>query len=143
MNKAPLSTKSLFISRAVSNFYGTEIEIWAGFGPVGSTEKKLDWLWATFEGGFFRGKIKIKFFWKYCSVRTKKWHNISFIKRFFFWNFEFFFEILFWLKIVGCRHTINCGLLYYLTSSPRDFCTMTLFVNQFYFILNNVVYHYR
>ena len=23
-----------------SNFYGTEIEIWAGFGPVGRTEKK-------------------------------------------------------------------------------------------------------
>ena len=22
----------------VSNFYGTEIEIWAGFGPVGNTE---------------------------------------------------------------------------------------------------------
>jgi hypothetical protein len=25
----------------VSNFYRTEIEIWAGFGPVGSTEKKI------------------------------------------------------------------------------------------------------
>ena len=25
----------------VSNFYGTEIEIWAGFGPVGNTEKKI------------------------------------------------------------------------------------------------------
>ena len=24
----------------VSNFYGTEIEIWAGFEPVGITEKK-------------------------------------------------------------------------------------------------------
>ena len=24
----------------MSNFYGTEFEIWAGFGPVGSTEKK-------------------------------------------------------------------------------------------------------
>jgi hypothetical protein len=24
----------------VSNFYGKKIEIWAGFGPVGSTEKK-------------------------------------------------------------------------------------------------------
>ena len=28
--------KSLYISRAVSNYYGTEIEIWAGFGPVGN-----------------------------------------------------------------------------------------------------------
>ena len=26
--------------RAVSNFYNTEIEIWAGFGPVGSTKTK-------------------------------------------------------------------------------------------------------
>ena len=33
--------RSLYLSRAVSNFYGTEIEIWAGFGPVGSTEKNL------------------------------------------------------------------------------------------------------
>ena len=33
--------KSLYISHAVSNFYGTENEIWAGFGPVGSTEKKI------------------------------------------------------------------------------------------------------
>jgi hypothetical protein len=29
------------MSRAVSNFYGTEIKIWAGFGPVGDTEKKI------------------------------------------------------------------------------------------------------
>ena len=34
------SSKSLYISHAVSNFYGTGIEIWAGFGPVGNTEKK-------------------------------------------------------------------------------------------------------
>jgi hypothetical protein len=25
----------------VSNFYGAEIKIWAGFGPVGNTEKKM------------------------------------------------------------------------------------------------------
>ena len=30
--------KSLYISPAVSHFYGTEYEIWAGFGPFGSTE---------------------------------------------------------------------------------------------------------
>ena len=30
----------------MSNFYGTEIEIWAGFGPVGNTEKKN---WADYE----------------------------------------------------------------------------------------------
>ena len=34
-------TKSLYISCAADNFYGTDIEIWAGFGPVGSTEKKI------------------------------------------------------------------------------------------------------
>jgi hypothetical protein len=33
--------KSLYISRAVSHFYGTEIEIWDGFGPVGNTEKNI------------------------------------------------------------------------------------------------------
>ena len=33
--------KSFYISCAVSNFYGTEIEIWAGFGPVGNTETKI------------------------------------------------------------------------------------------------------
>ena len=30
----------------MSNLYGTEIEIWAGFGPVGNTEKKI---WADYE----------------------------------------------------------------------------------------------
>ena len=60
---------------AVSNFYGTGIEIWAGFGPVGNTEKKVGGqLWATFEGGFFMfsGSKKID---KHYSVRTKKLHN--------------------------------------------------------------------
>ena len=36
------------------DFYGTTIGIWAGFGPIGSTEKKgLGQLRATFEGVFF------------------------------------------------------------------------------------------
>ena len=34
-------TKSLYRSHAGRHFYGTENEIWAGFGPVGNTEKKL------------------------------------------------------------------------------------------------------
>ena len=38
--------KSLYISHAESNFYGTEIEIWAAFGLVGSTEKKN---WTDYE----------------------------------------------------------------------------------------------
>ena len=29
----------------MSNFYGKEIEIWAGFGPVGNTKKN----WADYE----------------------------------------------------------------------------------------------
>ena len=45
--------KSLYISRAVSNFYGTEIKIWTGFGPVCNTKKNWGWLWAYFEVGFF------------------------------------------------------------------------------------------
>ena len=41
----------LYRSGAGSNFCGTEMEIWAGFGTVGSTEKKLaDYV---FEGSFF------------------------------------------------------------------------------------------
>ena len=32
---------SLYISRAVSNFYGKEIDIWAGIGMVDNTEKKI------------------------------------------------------------------------------------------------------
>ena len=38
----------------MGDFYGTGIEIWAGFGPIGSTEKKgLGRLSATFWGDFF------------------------------------------------------------------------------------------
>ena len=33
--------QSLYRSRAGSHFYGTEYEIWADFGPVGNTEKKI------------------------------------------------------------------------------------------------------
>ena len=49
-----LKAKSLYRSRAGRHFYGTENEIWAGFGPVDNTEKQI-WgrLWATFEGSFF------------------------------------------------------------------------------------------
>ena len=30
-----------YISGAMSNFYGKEIEFWAGFRPVGNTENKI------------------------------------------------------------------------------------------------------
>ena len=46
-NHSVAHTKSLYISHAVSNFYGTEMEIWAGFGPVDITEKKS--IWANYE----------------------------------------------------------------------------------------------
>ena len=35
------SAKSLYRSPTRRRFYGTENEIWAGFGPVGNTEKKI------------------------------------------------------------------------------------------------------
>ena len=67
-----LCPKSLHISCAVSNFYGTEIEIRAGFGPVGSTEKNNlasnEQLLRVEFFVFFMGKL---FFYKYCSVRAK------------------------------------------------------------------------
>ena len=38
----------------MGEFYGTGIKIWAGFGPVGSTEKKESGpIMTNFEGGFF------------------------------------------------------------------------------------------
>ena len=46
------------------DFYGTGIEIWAGFGPVGITEKKkFGPIMSNFLGRFFQvfmGKRKIK-----------------------------------------------------------------------------------
>ena len=32
----------------MSSFYGTAIEIWAGLGPVGSTEKKFGQIMSNF-----------------------------------------------------------------------------------------------
>ena len=40
-NKVYLKSKSLYRSFARRHFYGTENEIWAGFGAVGNTEKKF------------------------------------------------------------------------------------------------------
>ena len=57
--------KSLDRSRSGSHFHGTEYEIWADFGSVGNTEKKLGGrLWATFELGFFM------FLWAKKTVKT-------------------------------------------------------------------------
>ena len=44
---------TLFDVKSQGDFHGTEIEIWAGFWPVGIIEKKyLNRLGATFEAGF-------------------------------------------------------------------------------------------
>ena len=63
----------------MSNLYGTEIEIWAGFGLVGSTEK----IW----GADYEQLLRAMFSWAIleiflnCSVCTKKLHNILFAKK--------------------------------------------------------------
>ena len=61
--------KSLYISRAVRHFYETEYEIWAGLGPVDSTENfnlghKVCYFWRQF-CYVFMGKKDIKKFKKY------------------------------------------------------------------------------
>ena len=61
-----MHTKSIYRSREGSNFYGTEYEIWADFGPVGNTEKKN---WADYKQllrvvfSYFQGQKKnLKYF---------------------------------------------------------------------------------
>ena len=73
--------KSLYISHVVSNFYWTEIEIWAGFGPVGNTEKN----WADYEKllrsvfSCFQGQNFFKTIFKHILVSALKscikWNN--------------------------------------------------------------------
>ena len=52
----------------MGDFYGTEIEIWAGYGPIGSTEIKVSGpIMSNFWGWFFhvfRGKKKIQNFFE-------------------------------------------------------------------------------
>ena len=44
------------------HFYGTENVIWAGFGPIGNTEKKkLGPIMSTIEDGFFMFSVQKKF----------------------------------------------------------------------------------
>jgi hypothetical protein len=63
--------KSLNISRAVSNFYGTEFEIWVGFWASWQyvLKKNLSQLSETFDGGYFM------FSWP--RVQTKKLHKMK------------------------------------------------------------------
>ena len=63
-----LQPTSLYRSRAGIYFYGTENEIWAGFRPVGNTEKKMgadyEQLLMVVFFHVFRGKIIIGNFFK-------------------------------------------------------------------------------
>ena len=81
--------KSLYRTRAGRHLYWTKNVVWAGFGPIGNTEKKsLGRLWATFEDVFFHVfmfvarrvqnfSFFIFFFWKCCSVCNEKLHSIN------------------------------------------------------------------
>ena len=64
-SKLVIKAKSLYRSCAGRHFHGTENVIWAGFGPVGSVEKKSGRpIMSNFWGWFFhvfRGK-KISYF---------------------------------------------------------------------------------
>ena len=73
--------KVSILSCTKRHFYGTENEISVGFGPVGNTEKKMgaDYeillrvVFSCFQGQ----KNNLKFFKNYCSVHTKKLHQIK------------------------------------------------------------------
>ena len=57
----------------MSNLYGTEIEIWAGFGPVGSTEKNLEPVIGNFGGQSFHvTKFVLNFFKSILASELKK-----------------------------------------------------------------------
>ena len=63
-------------------FLGKLFEIWArSFWPIRNTEKKMGWLWASFESIFFLFSVakKVNFFQKKKnrSVCTKKLHKIK------------------------------------------------------------------
>ena len=63
----------------MGDFYGTGIEIWARFRPIGHTEKKS--VWANYEQllrvlfSCFQGQKNVEFFLNNFSVRTKKLHK--------------------------------------------------------------------
>ena len=64
----------------VGYFHGTGIEIWAGFGPIGSTEKK--------------GGKMLNFHKKRCSVRIKKLHKMKLTRFFFLKKLNLFFYFI-------------------------------------------------
>ena len=60
------------------NFYGTEIEIWADFGPVGNTGKQI---WADYEqlsrAGFFLCFHGQRFFFNIVASKQKSCIKLS------------------------------------------------------------------
>ena len=56
VQKTSVQTKVIIYNCAVSNFYGEDIEIWAGFGPVGNTEKEIGPIMSNFWGQFLGAK---------------------------------------------------------------------------------------
>ena len=57
----------------MGDFYGTGIEIWAGFGPIGITEKKK--IWANYEQllktSFFVQKKKVEISEKFDATKRR------------------------------------------------------------------------
>ena len=65
----------------MGDFYGTRIEIWAGFGPVGTTEKKIGSIMSNFSGRFFdvfMGKKKFKKIKNILAFALKKLDKMKF-----------------------------------------------------------------
>ena len=81
--KVNLYSKSLYISCAVSNFYGKEFEIWVGFGLVGSTEIQGSFymLLCAFFKNIIVSALKCRIKWKW------KHHNMI------LWNLNMYFEL--------------------------------------------------
>ena len=75
-------TPVLYTVGLKSTFWKTNPSVWVVLAAQGSNEEKIEYFIATFEGGFFNflwAKKLLTFKKKYCSVLTKKLHNISLI----------------------------------------------------------------
>ena len=63
----------------MSNLYGTGIEIWDGFGPVGNTEKKkFGPIMSNFWGRFFHVFMgKKNMMWNQCCMHIILWYDFK------------------------------------------------------------------
>ena len=82
-NNENKSLKSLHRSRTGSQFYGTEYEICADFGPIGNIEKKWGLIMSNFGEQFFHvsrsKKPFFKFLKNFVASPLKIWIIICFI----------------------------------------------------------------